>query len=524
MDGAHRTMLMRVIRLVVAPCLGVSTALFVVWSWRWPLVGDAALIHYIGFLIGRGWAPYRQLGDMNMPGSFLIEMAAMKVFGAGDLGWRLYDFSLLGVAAGAFWVVTRRAGWFAAVFAGAMFALVHGRDGLAEGGQRDLTMAVCLVAATALLFVGVRRRAWWGFAGFGLLAGVALTIKPTALLVSLAQLGVAVWAVRRGKEPTSQGRDVGPLLWAVAGMVVGPLAALGFLVREKAVGAFWVGLRTVVPYYASLGHRGMGFLLLHSVSPLLPLVLIWAAVLVVARSRWDWERAMLGWGAGLGLVSYVVQARGLPYYRYPLLAFLLPLMAVDFAEAIRRERWEGLRGKVAGGLAVAGLLVGGLWLGPQSAVLAHRYRWWETDFISTLQGDLQRRGGRGLDGTGLDGRVQCVDSISGCGATLYRMRLAPATGVLSDFLLFGPESAAAVRNARAEFVDGVQKRPPQVVVVSSWLHMDGPDGYAKLQRWPWMEDWLAREYRLETDWRPGRRTRWWSREETPAGYRIYVRR
>ena len=66
---------MRLFRVGVAGSLAVSTLLFAVWSWHWPLVGDAALIHYIGFLIERGWAPYRDLGDMNMPGSFLIEMA-----------------------------------------------------------------------------------------------------------------------------------------------------------------------------------------------------------------------------------------------------------------------------------------------------------------------------------------------------------------------------------------------------------------------------------------------------------------
>ena len=543
-------------------CLAVAVGLFVLWSWRWPLVGDAALIHYIGFMVEKGWVPYRDLGDMNMPGAFLVEMGAMRVFGGGDLGWRVFDFFLLGTAGFCFQVLTRRAGWFAGWFAAALFALVHGRDGLAEGGQRDLTVAVLLLGSTACLCWGLRRRIRWGMLGFGLLAGVALTVKPTTGLISLGQLGVAGWVLWR--EPAHQSRWTGHgVAWGLAGMVVGPAGAGWWLWRLGAWGAFWHGLRTVVPFYASLGHRPLGYLLVHSVSPLLALVVVWIGVLAVARPRWGWERGVLGVGVVFGLVSYVVQARGLPYYRYPLLAFLLPLMGVDFAE-VMAGRWGSVRGRVAGGLAVAGLAVGGFWVGPQSAFLVHQYRWWETDFISSLEGNLRRIEGVGptvethisearcgapgvvpmpgpvpallpgaevgcgtpgpLVGEGLSGRVQCVDSISGCGNVLYRMRLEPATGVLSDFLLFGPEQVGAVREARATFVEGVSKRPPEVVVVSSWLHMDGPDGYGKLAKWPWMEAWLAGEYRLETEWRPGRTARWWSREEVPKGYRVYVRK
>ena len=108
---------------------------------------------------------------------------------------------------------------------------------------------------------------------------------------------------------------------------------------------------------------------------------------------------MLLCGVGFGLVSYVVQARGLPYYRYPLLAFLLPLMALDFVEAMELIAARATRLKVAGVLGLAAVCVGGLFLGPQSAVLVHRYRWWETDFISSLQANLERLGGLPCPGT-----------------------------------------------------------------------------------------------------------------------------
>ena len=430
--------MLKLLRIALALSMLLSTALFILWSWRWPLIGDAALIHYIGFLIERGMPPYRVLGDMNMPGSFLLEMAAMKVYGGGDLAWRLFDFTLLAAAAAAFRVLTRRAGWFAAVFAACLFALVHGRDGITQGGQRDLSMAVLLIAATACLFTAVRHRTAWALAGFGLLAGAAFTIKPTAVPLATVQLAIALWIMRQQESGWRT-----KVLPALGAMLVAPAGALIFLLRQHAFSAFLHGLQTVVPYYASLGHKPLGFLLLHSISPLLALVLLWLAVLAMSRPAFEWERLMLASGAFFGLLSYIVQARAMPYYRYPLLAYLIPLIALDLTQAA-----SGLtarpRDRLRTGLAIAGLCAGGFVLAPQSAFLVHQYRWWQTDFISSLTSNLQA-----LGGPALSGRVQCIDWISGCGTTLYRMRLQQSSGVLSDFLLFGPRSYRSCRKPAA---------------------------------------------------------------------------
>jgi hypothetical protein len=531
----------RLFRATLAASLGVCALLYFVWSWRWPLVGDASLIHYIGWLIERGWAPYREIGDMNMPGSYLIELAAMHMFGMGDLAWRLFDFALMGAVAASYFVITRgtrttqASGWLAGLFAACLFLLIHGRDGLAEGGQRDLTMAVCLIVATAFLFVAVRRDWPWPAAAFGLFSGVALTIKPTALPLTVAQFLLAVF-VLRGRKRQSELRNqrrVPLAVTAIAGYFVAPVVALVFLLRERAVAAFFANLQGLVLYYSGLGHRPLGFLLLHSISPLLPLVVLWLAVLVMRRQPMDWERVALGWeraalgfGVLFGLVSYMVQARGFPYYRYTLLIFLLPLIALDFTQVLWGERLDcneeelgTLRNKTAQWLALAALAYGGFFLAPQSAVLIHRYRWWETDFISSLEQNLDALGGQRLSG-----HIQCIDSISGCGNVLYRMRLEPENGLLVDFPLFGAEDVPFVRQTRERVAAAMNASPPQVLVVSSALYVDGPEDYRKLDRWPAFRSFLANDYTLQTEWSPSRTARWWSREETPASYRIYILR
>jgi hypothetical protein len=570
----------RLFRLALAAGLTVSALLFFLCSWRWPLVGDSALIHYIGFLIQRHWAPYRQLGDMNMPGSYLIEIAAMHLFGMGALAWRLFDFTLLGIATAAFFLLTanlggpsfpassERVGSLAALFASSLFILIHGRDGLSEGGQRDLTMAVCLLAATAFLFLAVRKRKLWPAAAFGLLSGIASTIKPTTLPLTLAQLALALYALNKiqgesvvpetvipsgarsaksgvpGELARWGGKSRDPRIFllvisATLAYVIAPILALIFLVRERALAAFLAGFHGIIPYYASLGHRPLSFVLLHSISPLLPLVLLWLGILVLLRPQLHWERAALLAGVVFGLLNCVVQQRALPYYRYPLLVFLLPLMAIDFTRALRpgpnpsavapfATALSSRAGsdRAAKYLAALALAFAAFFLAPQSAVLIHRYRWWETDFISSLQQNLNA-----LGGSSLSGHIQCIDSISGCGNVLYRMRLSPSTGVLSDFLLFGaasdrqpPESIPIIRQTRAQFSAAILARPPQVIVVTSHLHMDGPDNFQKLSRWPAFAGFLATRYTLQTEWSPSRTARWWSREETPASYRIYVLR
>ncbi len=561
----------RLFRVAVATSLTLSALLFFLWSWRWPLVGDASLIHYIGFLIQHGWAPYRDLGDMNMPGSFLIEIAAMHLFGTGDLAWRLFDFTLLAIASASFFVITpsrasglggpsfavssqrmgseapRQSGhnWLPGLFSASLFILIHGRDGLAEGGQRDLTMAVLLLTATAFLFVAVRKGSPWSAAAFGLLSGIALTIKPTALPLSLIQLLLAATALRRfrmaflhlGRSRANRSVLIQFVAPAALASLIAPAIALIFLLREHALAAFLAGFHGIIPYYASLGHRPLSFVLLHSISPLLPIVIAWLVVLTLQGRilYWsdNWERNVLLIGVLFGLLNCIAQQRALPYYRYPLLVFLLPLMAIDFTTATTpgapsmtvSSSWVG-SGRAASALATLALLFGAFALAPQSAILIHRYRWRETDFITTLQQSLTT-----LGGPALSGHIQCIDSISGCGNVLYRMRLEPATGVLSDFLLFGavsdhqpPDEIPILRDTRAQFSSAIAANPPQVIVVTSHLHIEGPDNFEKLARWPAFASFLADRYTLQTQWSPTRTARWWSREETPASYRIYVLR
>ncbi len=127
---------------VAAVTLVVSLAVAVSSGWHWPLVGDASLIHYAVFLLEHGMRPYRDVVDINLPGSYLFESAAMHLLGTGALAWRFYDLLLLSSLGVASWFMSRNLR--VAVLTGSLYALIHMQDGIAQSGQRDLLITALL--------------------------------------------------------------------------------------------------------------------------------------------------------------------------------------------------------------------------------------------------------------------------------------------------------------------------------------------------------------------------------------------
>src|SRR3954451_21372735 len=133
------------------------SAIFIVMTRRWPMVGDAALIRYSVFLIQHGWAPYRDFVDINMPGAYWATNLGMHLAPSSDVSWRIFDFGLVALAGMGYFFIARPYSRFAALFATAMLLLIHGQDGVQQAGQRDLVIAVLLVLAVACLLEAVRQ-------------------------------------------------------------------------------------------------------------------------------------------------------------------------------------------------------------------------------------------------------------------------------------------------------------------------------------------------------------------------------
>lgn len=506
----------RRLQLALAASLGVTLLAFAIGTRHWPLVGDAPLLHYAVFLMEHGMAPYRQIIDPNMPGTYAVEWAVMHTLGMGGAAWRIFDYSLMALAILFSMAIAGRQAWFAGFFAGGVLTLIHGRDGLLNTGQRDLVMTVFELAACWALFSRVRHeggrtRDFLWSALFGLCLGAAATIKPIALLLApllLVFSGVALR--RRGRAATAH------ITAAIIGIIVPGLLCLAFLLHEQALPAFLHIVFQLIPYHAKLWRRTPGWLLSQAISSvLLPLVIAWLP-LAAAQKRWrNWEGACLYAGAAVGLLSFYVQRKGFDYHRYPSEAFLLLLIGLDCTAMLQMPSRRVLQG-----LAALALAWGVFAIGIGSAAESVRFDWRNQEFFSMLQGDLTQMGG-----SSLSGQVQCFDMARGCADVLLRMQLVQSTGILYDCYLFSPLDAPEREWERRMFWRQFQANPARVLIFTSTECDAGSDyQYRILTRWPQFSAYLARHYSLQADRVPPHAVRWSRRAGPPTGYRIYVRK
>ncbi|GGG91489.1 hypothetical protein [Silvibacterium dinghuense] len=505
------------IRAALGLCLAALAIVFVLRTWHWPLVGDAPLMHYVVFLMDHGLAPYRDIVDINLPGTYALEAAVMHLFGGGSLAWRLFDLGLCAVITAAMIVISLPYDALAGLFAGVLFLLLHGRDGLIDLGQRDLEIAALLLLAYACLFRAMRSETMRlpGFLLFGLLAGMAATIKPFPLALGAALLAGAAFTLHRRGQPW-----VRFILAGGVAFVLPWLLALGWLAHEHALHDFSVILFQLIPEHAGLRRQSAGYLLKNAISSVtLPLVLLWLPVAIHRRFWRTWEGAALLLGVLFGALSFYAQGKGYPYHRYPMESLLLLMIALDFTMALREP--TKARGKVFATLSVAGLVFGLLVTGLGSLRHAIRYDWHNQEFDTMLRADLTQLGGQQLNH-----QVQCLDVAAGCLNALYRMNLVQSTGFLYDCYLLSPEQNATGEAYRGRFLDEIREHPPRAFVVTS--HECGLGEmtyhYDELRDWPQFADYLSAHYALYADRVPPHRLLWAGEGTKPFGYRIYVRK
>jgi hypothetical protein len=522
-------------------CVGM----FVYRTRHWPLVNDPALMHYVVFLMGRGMVPYREIGDINLPGAYAPEWLSMHLAHLLHLSvaamWRGMDFGALLLAGWATVRIARPWSWFAGVWAGALFALYHGRDGVGQAGQRDLWVAVLLLWAVSFLFDAMRcaqgRTQGWRLACFGLFISAACTVKPVVIPFLLLLTPFLLWE----ESARARGRL---LVFVAAGFVLPVLGSLAFAERWAAMPALWQVLRVTLPYHASLGDgtvlQLLGRSTLSSTGKLLIVLLVtgllageWRANFRAFRTHpsdgsvWTGsaERISLAGCVLLGLLSFVMQGKGYPYQRYPYVVFLFLFAALEFASAVGSSR-KPLR--IAG---VVGFAFGVLFCAPAYLRGVAKARW--SMPVSEMETAIraQASGDTGRDVRGLDGQVQCLDVVSGCTDALLHLHLREATGTIYDEFLFpqtpsgwgipytgpapGAPASPAVLIGQGRFRAELLKHSPRVLIVSAWLFPQGPGDYRELALWPWFDAYLREHYTLVSQQSFARA------ENGPLGFRVY---
>ncbi len=495
------------LRLLLLFALLAGLLYYIAISIHWPIVWDAAVMHYVAFLIGHGLAPYRDITDSNMPGSYIAEIIGMHVFGAGDMAWRIYDLFLCGAVTLASVEIARPVDWLAGLYAGIFFTLMHGSDGPRFTGERDLVVATLLVCGLACLFRAMRgARPLW-MLPFGLAGAAATSIKPTSAPLPIILLIAAAILLRRRDRPV-----VAYILWSLGGALVAAAVVVGFLLMHHAFADFFFVTTHLLSSYVSLNHIGLvemtRLLLPNSVSFTVALMIF----LALWNRGWDSERWLVLLCLAFGAFSYFSQQKGFPYHRYPLFAFLFVLMGMELLPGLRRSEISRL---VAAAAIAITVFVSVPHILRPLRVESHTF---PVNLSEGLSTDLDR-----LGADRLQGNVQCFDLTYGCFSALYRLRVMQSNGFTGDLLLFSPARNAAVDYYRERFSGLQARRPvPVLVITNEWFQES--NSFAKLKAWPEFDSDLRSNYTLVTARHfpvtdgpppPG--------DPPEPGYRIYIR-
>jgi hypothetical protein len=461
-------------------------------------MGDAQVFHYSDFLMRAGMSPYRQIIDINMPGAYLSEFAGISLFGGSDLGWRLYDFALLIALIIGTISIASTYDWYAGMYAGVLFALIHGSEGPMATAERDEVMTVLVILGYALIFLGVRHRRPVFFFFSGIALALAATIKPTAAAFELFLTVITLLHLRK------KGIRIFPfLLQTLVATLCVLLATLSFLLWRGSLHAFGRSI-VLAASYSAIARPSFPYMLHYSTPRGLTLLLPLAVFLFFRNRSWqNWQiRAIIG-GMILGLASYFVQGKGFVYHRYPFVAFALLWSSLEFTVALRKGRFSAFVGG-------AGLLIGTLLIAP--FYLQRSFRVDQPNRIAMeIVGDLEH-----YPASKLQGSVQCLDGVAGCFSALYRLQLRQSTGVIGDQLLFSSHPNSTVSDIRSEFFREITSAPPMIFVETNYRFGDRQT-FNKVNAWPEFANFLQQNYTIAYE-RPLQT----SGAET-LGYRIYLR-
>ena len=425
------------------------------WHSRgWPLIHDAPLMHYIAWRISEGAVPYRDLFDMNFPGLYLLHLAALTLFGAGDVGWRAFDLvwlagtSLAAAALAAPW------GRLAAAGAGLFLAAYHLAAGAWQTGQRDFLLCPFLLLAALAVArwaerPGERSSLAWG----GLALGAGITVKPHAGLFAAALLVLVAVVARGNGRPVGRGLAAAPVGIFAAALVVPSLAVVVWLAAVGALPAWYeIVVHYLVPLYSRLGRPDRWtFYRWHVWVPIAAGVALSLGSALVGR-RFSTRHAVVTVGLGYGVAHFFGQGKGWEYHLYPLAAFAAVALFSEMQRLVEAGRLASLL-LLACIVAAATLLgIKGVEASDAAWIAAKERR------VSAVVADLTGR-------IAPEDFVQVLDTAEAGIHALLRLRAVQPTRFIYDFHFYHDVQTPTIQRLREELLAGFDAHPPKFVVL-----------------------------------------------------------
>jgi hypothetical protein len=248
---------MKIFRILISVFLLGLLALTAVFAFHWRYYHDLPIFLYISLLIDKfGIVPYRDLYELNMPGTYAAALIIGKLTGYSVLGVRILDYVLVAVMIGLGGLWMRKLNIWAGVMGAVAWALAYFALGPTAMVQREYMMLLpilCGVAAYANIPAD-RPQARLFFTGMFL--GAATTIKPQGFVGVLPVAFMEWQAAVSESDPARQKESLAALrrnlLWLGAGFLA-PLALMFlYLGVNGALPSFFEIVFRYLPLFAQM--------------------------------------------------------------------------------------------------------------------------------------------------------------------------------------------------------------------------------------------------------------------------------
>lgn len=453
----------------------------------WKLIHDAPLMHYIAWLMSEGMVPYRDIFDMNMPGTYLIHFAVLKTLGEGDQAWRLFDLGWLALTFALIIFYCKRQGYLAGITAATIFACFHIAGGDMMAGQRDFLMLPFLVLGGHFVAYVTENRQRMISAFFaGVLFGCAFWIKPHVVVLFIMLFLYA--------KIVSHSIFVSLLMGL--GFLLPGAGVIGYLYLNQALLPWWeIVSQYLIPIYSTIGPDLTAQELIFTIVSSLAILLPFLALSTPLTGRFFVSLM----GVIYGIFHFIIQKKGLEYHLSPLFLWASIFAAYRIGSNLKAPRTAPrLTGLI--GIATACLLASPLYLMNPDKLMPSEEA--HNDMSAVVTDDL-----RAILKPGDD--VQIMDHTSGAIHAALNLKLKPATRFLRDFHFFTATDKYYVQQLEDEFIRTLNQKMPKAVIVTDQSWPDETRGFTRLNDSPNLLNLLIEKYYLQID--------------NPQ-YRIYIRR
>jgi hypothetical protein len=225
-------------------------------SLKWHMVHDAPLMLYLAYLMDYfHYVPYRDFFDMNLPGTYFINLLIGRLLGYSDFGFRCADILYLNAILTITFFILKKLGWKIAWCGTVLFGIYYLGHGANMSMQREYLILLPISAAIlcALSFPKLNSIVKCFIIGF--LLGLASTIKPYAAISLPLVLLFQLLDIRERNNNTSLSSGVllTVLSFSIIGFVIPIGAMFAYLWLTGALPYFWDMVVNYWPLYRDIG-------------------------------------------------------------------------------------------------------------------------------------------------------------------------------------------------------------------------------------------------------------------------------